>query len=84
MIRQYCDVCEREIPAGIPFRLRLELERVMVEIMVAVDKTWNAGHVCVECLLRVINEGKKPASSLPENPISPRTNLLPVQVIHDE
>jgi hypothetical protein len=55
--KYYCDVCEKDV-TGSGDRVRRLLGRVMIEIMVRVENTWNAGHVCDACVLRVANEGR--------------------------
>jgi hypothetical protein len=60
MFKCFCDVCGNEIPqkrAG--KRLLFKKGRVTAEIMVAVDDTWNAGHVCAECLKEVFRSGEE-------------------------
>lgn len=52
----YCDMCGEEIKNS--DRLRRVLGRFAVEIMVRVDRVWNAGHVCHKCVLRIANEGE--------------------------
>lgn len=59
MFKCFCDACGTEIPrkeAG--KHLLFERGRVTAEIMVAVDNTWNAGHVCADCLREVIAQGE--------------------------
>lgn len=52
----YCDVCGNEVThTG---RVRRLLGKVMVEIMVRYENTWNAGHVCDACVLHVANTGR--------------------------
>lgn len=59
MIRRFCDGCGAEItdrPASSNSLIR-EKDRIKVEVMVAVDGTWNSGEVCEKCVLAAVNEG---------------------------
>lgn len=53
----YCDVCSKAIK-GDADRLRRIKGKVMIEVMVRYENTWNAGHVCESCLLDVIKTGR--------------------------
>lgn len=67
MTRDYCDSCDNEIPKGqncVGSRIQLELGRVRIEIMVAVDNTWNNGHVCEDCIKKAVAQGVKPKEYL--------------------
>ena len=56
-IRYFCDVCSTEI-VGQSDRVRRKLGDVMIEVMVCNKGTWNAGHICEPCVIRVAAEGK--------------------------
>ena len=59
MIKYFCDICKKEIePDEAGARPVFEQGRLMVNTMRAVDKTWNAGQVCVDCIRRCVQEGK--------------------------
>ena len=60
-IRFFCDVCNTET-SGNGDRVRRVLGDVLIEVMVRYKETWNAGHVCPGCVLRVVTEGQ-PAGS---------------------
>jgi len=60
MFRCYCDACGKEIPVeDSMYRLKATKGRVTAEVMVAIDKTWNHGHICESCLLDVLNTGTR-------------------------
>lgn len=72
MIRVYCDVCGKEIARDavsdrykpshqvLDDRHGFVKRNVELEVMVAVDGTWNGGgHVCVECVKRIAVEGSE-------------------------
>lgn len=56
-IKIYCDCCGKKIK-GQHGRVRRILGKVMVEIMVRYENTWNAGHICEACVLETVNEGR--------------------------
>jgi len=56
MIRMYCDQCGEEIETK--NRLKRRLGRVSVEVIVAVDGTWNGGHVCHNCIIEAVSKGQ--------------------------
>jgi hypothetical protein len=57
MIKTYCDACGNELKAEEHERLRLRFGRVTVEVMRAVDKVWNSGHVCYACVRDAVARG---------------------------
>jgi hypothetical protein len=60
MIKEYCDVCKKEIKRNyISERFCAELGDMEIEIIVAYQHTWNNGHICKSCLLDVVNKGKE-------------------------
>jgi len=59
MIKYYCDVCGKELTRDyVEDRLVRELDRVKVEVTVAIDGTWNKGDICGDCLIKAISKGK--------------------------
>ena len=56
-IRLFCDVCNTEI-IGQSDRVRRRLGDVKIEVMVCHKNTWNAGHICEACVVRVATEGE--------------------------
>jgi hypothetical protein len=53
MTKRYCAGCGKEItdlPTG---RLTGRIGRIAVEVMVAVDNTWNSGQACEDCIRAV-------------------------------
>jgi hypothetical protein len=59
MIREYCDMCDDEVKHNfVDKRLKRTLKRASIEVLVAMDGTWNKGHICRDCLLDVITKGK--------------------------
>ena len=60
MVRYYCDLCGKEIaPSDLHGRLQSRLENITVKCMVAVGGIWNGGHVCNECIVKVLVVGVK-------------------------
>lgn len=59
-LKYYCDVCEKPVREQSD-RIRRLLGKVMIEVMVRYENTWNAGHVCEKCVLKVIAEGRPAA-----------------------
>jgi hypothetical protein len=68
VIRHFCDLCGDEIHAylggnRVTHRIRRSLEAVHVEVTVGVVKdrnvgpTWNGGHVCTACVMKVVERG---------------------------
>lgn len=53
----YCDVCHKPIKGQVD-RVRRILGKVMIEIMVRYESTWNAGHICEACVMKVITDGR--------------------------
>ena len=58
--RYFCDQCGDEVTdkRTTGNRIKRRRDRVSVEVLVAVDGTWNDGHVCQGCVIRAINKGK--------------------------
>lgn len=50
MYRVFCDGCGKDITDYQSSRAVGKLERITVEIMVAVDNVWNGGHACEDCI----------------------------------
>ena len=58
MVKYYCDACGNEIQSDtIGKRWAFKRGRIVAEVMVAIDNTWNGGHYCLDCLLDCINNG---------------------------
>ena len=55
--KYFCDVCSLEIGKHHD-RLRRQKGKVMVEVMVRYENTWNAGHVCEKCVTDVVLNGR--------------------------
>lgn len=54
----FCDLCGTKLGRNaVSDRITRTLGLVKVEVLVAVKESWNAGHVCVPCVERVIAEG---------------------------
>jgi len=55
-----CDVCgeiqEEGVDVSCLNRVKAEIGRVSVGIILGLDGTWNAGHVCNKCLANVLRE----------------------------
>lgn len=69
MIRRYCDACGREVERSVSkdrFRPSTQVGGTVIdcEIMVAINGTWNAGDLCVECLKQTIEKGQERESPL--------------------
>jgi hypothetical protein len=62
MIRRFCDGCGSELTDQRTGRIIREavlgLHTVRVEVIVAVDGTWNAGDVCRLCVVTAVCEGE--------------------------
>ena len=59
MIRIFCDICGVELVGkGSSDRVNKEHGRLKIEILVAIDNTWNAGHACETCILDAIEHGQ--------------------------
>lgn len=57
--KYFCDRCDKEIDAKeASHRIRRRLDSVMIEVMRGVGNTWNAGHVCDDCVIKVVVEGR--------------------------
>jgi len=65
MIKRYCDVCGKEVERNyVAQRLRQEMGRVVVEVMVAIDGIWNKGEICLGCLTDVLVHGSEEEAEL--------------------
>ena len=53
----YCDVCRKPIKEQTD-RVRRILGKVMIEVLVRFENTWNAGHVCESCVIKVVKDGR--------------------------
>lgn len=52
----FCDCCHKPIK-GDADRVRRILGKIMIEVMVRYENTWNAGHICEECVVKVVKDG---------------------------
>jgi hypothetical protein len=66
MIKTYCDNCECEItkesPSVVSDRIAFKVKDWKFEVIVSLKGTANAGHLCVDCLRKMIknaNVGSK-------------------------
>ena len=63
MTKYFCDVCGKEVKGEkrncVALRYKPKLGGVGCEVMVQVDGVWNSGCICLECLLKVLQEGKE-------------------------
>lgn len=57
-IKYFCDACGGEIPKDQTGRVVRKLERITVEVLVAVDGVWNDGNVCKDCIVLAVANGK--------------------------
>ena len=63
MTKFYCDLCGKEMKGRLLSkrgmnRIKRRKGRVEVEVLVAVDRVWNGGSVCIPCVLDVVATGK--------------------------
>jgi len=58
MTRIFCDKCKKELLDHREDRVMRSLGIWKIEILVAKDGVWNAGDVCQDCVLKIVNEGK--------------------------
>jgi len=58
MTKWYCDKCGKELKEGDHWRVKRKLGRFEIEVMHSVDGTWNAGNLCHECIVEIVNDGK--------------------------
>jgi len=56
--KYFCDKCKSEMRYVEHGRVKLKLDKFQVEIMVAIDGTWNYGHLCHACVLNVVANGR--------------------------
>lgn len=56
--KYFCDECGQPVPDTTRDRLRFKRGSMTIEIMVARNNVWNAGHHCPDCILRAIAEGE--------------------------
>jgi hypothetical protein len=57
MVKYFCDVCSKEIPAAKTGRVIRQLGPVKVEIMTSFKGVSNSGHICEACVIRAVVEG---------------------------
>ncbi len=60
MIKYFCDVCKKELSSRnyVSDRYKPIFAGVRCEVMVGVGETMNDGHICLACLLKVLNKGE--------------------------
>lgn len=54
MVKYFCDICGAEMSRQDQGRIRVRRGRVSVEIMTALDDTWNNGQICHSCIVDVV------------------------------
>lgn len=54
MVKYFCDICGAEMSRQDQGRIRVRRGRVSVEIMTALDNTWNNGQICHSCIVDVV------------------------------
>lgn len=54
MVKYFCDMCGAEMSRQDQGRIRVRRGRVSVEIMTALDNTWNNGQICHSCIVDVV------------------------------
>lgn len=61
MTKYFCDVCGKEVEIRdcVTSRYTPKLGKVRCEVMIQIDEVWNSGSICLECLLKVLQEGKE-------------------------
>lgn len=57
MIRYFCDICNKEIPAAKTGRVIRQLGDVRVEVMTSFKSAANSGQICEACIVRAVVEG---------------------------
>lgn len=60
--RYFCDGCGEEVTGKANDRLRRSFDitattNLAVEVMVRLNGTWNTGHICTACVIRVVTVG---------------------------
>ena len=60
-VKWFCDVCKKEMKRNVvDKRLKGMVDfsdkRVLIEVMVGVENTWNDGEICMKCLHDVLVE----------------------------
>lgn len=63
MIHITCDGCGQPIDHTAN-RTKFKKDRITVDLMVAVDGTWNGGHVCRPCIIEAIIDGSRVITSV--------------------
>lgn len=54
MVKYFCDICGAEMSRQDQGRIKVRRGRVSVEIMTALDNTWNNGQICHSCIVDVV------------------------------
>ena len=55
--KYYCDVCEAELTKREGYRLMKKKDFLVVEVIVGMNGTWNAGHCCHKCIIDAVVSG---------------------------
>ena len=63
MTKVFCDACGSEIGKNyvgerLKRSLRINRTKFSIEVIVASNDTWNQGDICLDCLLKVVMDGK--------------------------
>ena len=57
MLKYFCDICGKDITDYRASRLVGRSGRLTVEVMTAIDGTWNGGHACEDCVKAAVLAG---------------------------
>lgn len=58
MTKYFCDRCHKELKPKDHSRLKRTLGNCSIEIMTALNNTWNSGSFCHDCVVEVVVKGK--------------------------
>jgi hypothetical protein len=57
VIRRYCDRCEKQITRNaVSQRVKGRSGEFQAEVLVGVGASWNAGELCVPCVVTIVHE----------------------------
>ena len=57
MVKLICDKCGNEVDINcVSDRFHWKNDRFEFELVIAVDGTWNKGHLCEECVKKMVME----------------------------
>lgn len=60
MIKIFCDFCGVELERNfVSRRFMPKLKNIVLEVLVSVNKVWNSGHLCSDCIKKIVAEGKE-------------------------